>query len=135
MMKYAIQTYPSTDLKLLEELRQLRLMYDSCSQLIYGDRLKASKEFETPPSFASRLDYINYQLFESSSGVTQTQRDNLKIVNEEYVAFRQVLDLLVKRTNAVAEKLDEMGIPYTQGKNERWKENYNGASAPVFASK
>ena len=123
MMKYAIQTYPSTDLKLLEELRQLRLMYDSCSQLIYGDRLKASKEFETPPSFASRLDYINYQLFESSSGVTQTQRDNLKIVNEEYVAFRQVLDLLVKRTNAVAEKLDEMGIPYTQGKNERWKEN------------
>ena len=33
------------------------------------------------------------------------------------------LDLLVKRTNAVAEKLDEMGIPYTQGKNERWKEN------------
>ncbi len=123
MMKYAIQTYPSTDLKLLEELRQLRLMYDSCSLLIYGDRLKASKEFETPPSFASRLDYINYQLFESSSGVTQTQRDNLKIVNEEYVAFRQVLDLLVKRTNAVAEKLDEMGIPYTQGKNERWKEN------------
>lgn len=123
MMKYAIQTYPSTDMKLLEEVRQLRLMYDSCSLLIYGDRLKASKEFETPPSFASRLDYINYQLFESSSGVTQTQRENLKIVNEEYVAFRQVLDLLVKRTNAVAEKLDEMGIPYTQGKNERWKEN------------
>jgi photosystem II stability/assembly factor-like uncharacterized protein len=123
MMKYAIQTYPSTDMKLLEEVRQLRLMYDSCSLLIYGDRLKASKEFETPPSFASRLDYINYQLFESSSGVTQTQRDNLKIVNEEYVAFRQVLDLLVKRTNAVAEKLDEMGIPYTQGKNEKWKEN------------
>jgi photosystem II stability/assembly factor-like uncharacterized protein len=123
MMKYAIQTYPSTDMKLLEEVRQLRLMYDSCSLLIYGDRLKASKEFETPPSFASRLDYINYQLFESSSGVTQTQRDNLKIVNEEYAAFRQVLDLLVKRTNIVAEKLDEMGIPYTQGKNEKWKEN------------
>jgi hypothetical protein len=123
MIKYAIQTYPSTDLKLLEEVRQLRLLYDSCALLIYGDRLKASKEFETPPSFASRLDYVNYQLFESSSGVTQTQRTNLKIVEEEYAAFRAVLDEFIKRTNAVAEKLDEMGIPYTQGKNEKWKEN------------
>jgi hypothetical protein len=55
--------------------------------------------------------------------VTQTQRTNLKIVEEEYAAFRAVLDEFIKLTNALAEKLDELGIPYTQGKNEKWKEN------------
>lgn len=123
VMKYAIQTYPGVDLKLLEEARALRLLYDECALLIYGDRLKASKEVETPPSFASRLDYISYQLYESTSGVSSTQKTNLAIVEEEYNAFRVKLDELVKRCNKLSERLDEAGIPYTLDKDQKWKED------------
>jgi hypothetical protein len=91
--------------------------------MIYGDRLKAGKEVETPPSFASRLDYISYQLYESTSGVSSTQKTNLAIVEEEYNLFRVKLDELVKRCNKLSERLDEIGIPYTLDKDQKWKED------------
>lgn len=123
LMKHAIVNYPGADIRLLEEVRLLRLQLDSCSLLLYGDGLKASKEFETPPGIAMRLGTVEYQLYESTTGVTSSQRINVEIAREEYLVFRQLLDAAIIATKKLEEKLAAVPIPYTKGHDELWKQD------------
>ena len=121
LMKLAITNYPNTDIKLLEEVRAMELVFDECEMLIYGDGLKASKEFETPPSFNNRLSNVEYQLYESTTGVTTSQKLNVQISREEYQVFRTKLDALIIQVKALETKLSAKSIPYIKGKDEKWK--------------
>lgn len=123
LLKHAVTNYPNADLKFLEEIQAIRLGLADCSLLLYGDRLKASKEFEIPPSILERLGTVEYQLYESTTGVTSTQRKQIAIVKEEYTAFRNQLDPLLVRLKTLETKLAEVPIPYTKGGNESWKED------------
>jgi hypothetical protein len=120
-LKVAITTYPNADLKLLENVRAIKLGLSDCDVLYNGDGIKASKEVETPPSFASRLGNVTYQLFESTSGVTKSQKENIKITKEEYQLFRVKLDALILKIKAIEQQLDASEIPYIKGKDEKWK--------------
>jgi hypothetical protein len=123
LMKHAITNYPGADIRLLEEVRLLKLQLDSCSLLLYGDGLKASKEFETSPGIALRLGTVEYQLYESTTGVTSSQRINVEIAREEYLAFRKLLDATIVATKKLEEKLAAVPIPYTKGHDELWKQD------------
>ena len=78
---------------------------------------------ETPPSFTNRLGTVAYQLYESTAGVTVTQKENIKITKEEYQIFRSKLDALIIQVKALEQKLDASSIPYTKGKDENWKKD------------
>ena len=121
LMKTAIINYPNTDFKLLEELRSMKLAFDESSVLLYGDGLKASKEFETAPSFKNRLENVEGQLYESTTAVTTSQKLNVQISKEEYTAFRTKLDALILRVKVLEQKLAGSSIPYIKGKDEKWK--------------
>jgi len=121
LMKLAITNYPNTDIKLLEEVRAMEIAFDECEVLIYGDGLKASKEVETPPSFNSRLANVEYQLYESTTGVTASQKLNVQISREEYQVFRTKLDALIIQVKVLETKLATKSIPYIKGKDEKWK--------------
>jgi photosystem II stability/assembly factor-like uncharacterized protein len=123
IMKLAITIYPGADIKLLEDVRKLKLAFAECELLYYGDGIKASKEVETPPSFTNRLGTVAYQLYESTTGVTVTQKENIKITKEEYQIFRSKLDALIIQVKALEQKLDASSIPYTKGKDENWKKD------------
>jgi len=123
LMKIAITNYPNADIKLLEEVRAIKLGLNDCSTLLYGDGLKASREFETLPSIAGRLGNVEYQLYESTTGVTKTQKDNIAISAEEYVSYRKQLDALIIRVKTLETKLEAVPIPYTKGNDENWKED------------
>ena len=123
LMKIAITNYPNADIKLLEEVRAIKLGLNDCSTLLYGDGLKASREFETTPSITGRLGNVEYQLYESTTGVTKTQKDNVAIAAEEYVVFRKQLDALIIRVKTLETKLEAVPIPYTKGNDENWKED------------
>lgn len=121
LMKTAITIYPNADLKLLEEVRKIKLAFSECDLLLYGDGLKASKEFETPPTFKNRLEKVEYQIYESTTGVTKTQRENIQISKEEYQAFRTKLDAVIVQVKALDQKLTASSIPYIKGQDEKWK--------------
>lgn len=123
LLKHAITNYPNADLKFMEEIQAIKLGLANCALLLYGDRLKASKEFETAPSIVDRLGNVEYQLYESTTGVTTTQRKQIAIVKEEYAAFREQFDSWLVRLKALENKLAEVPIPYTKGGNETWKED------------
>ncbi len=122
LMKTAITNYPNADIKWLEDIRKMKLAMDECNMLMYGDGLKASKEFETPPSFNTRFATVEGQLFETTTGVTKTQKENIQIVKEEYQVFRTNLDTLIIQIKALEEKLNAASIPYMKGQDEKWKE-------------
>ena len=121
LIKLAITNYPNTDIKLLEEVRQIKLGLSECDVLLNGDGIKASKEVETPPSFSNRLETVEYQLYESTTGVTNSQKENVKIAKDEYQSFRSKLDPLITKLKTLEQKLDAASIPYIKGKDEKWK--------------
>ena len=119
----AIRNYPNTDMSLLKEIEALKNQLDDCQILLYGDGLKSSHEFETEPGIAGRIGMVYYQVFANTTGVTQTQRTNKAIAEEEYAIFRKKLDDAIVRLRAVEEKLSQVPIPYVKGKDENWKED------------
>jgi hypothetical protein len=120
---YALLTYPNTDMKLMEETKALRLIYDECVIALWGDGLKTSKEFETAPSITGRMGLIEYMVSDNTTGVTENQKKNKVIVQEEYLEFRKKLDDMIIRIKSLETRLDQVPIPYIKGKDESWKEH------------
>jgi photosystem II stability/assembly factor-like uncharacterized protein len=121
-IEHVLLTYPGTDLKLLSETRALRLIYDECAVMLWGDGLKTSKEFETLPGINGRLGIVEYSLYDNTAGVTNAQRSNNAIAEEEYLAMRVKFDAYLKRIAALEKILDGLQIPYVKGR-ENWKED------------
>lgn len=119
----AIKNYPNTDMSLLKEIEDLKNQLEDCQIMLYGDGLKSSHEFETEPGIAGRIGMVYYQVFENTTGVTQTHRTNKAIAEEAYTEFRTKLDDAIVRLRAIEEKLSEVPIPYVKGKDENWKED------------
>lgn len=120
---YALLTYPNTDMKLMEETKALKLIYDECAIAFWGDGLKASKEFETAPSIAGRMGLIEYMVSDNTTGVTENQKKNKVIIQDEYLEFRKKLDDMIIRIKSLETRLDQVPIPYIKGKDESWKEH------------
>lgn len=118
----ALSTYPNTEIQLLPTLTVLKKQVANCETMMYGDRIAAALEFETVPSIRGRLGMVEYQLYENTTGPSNSQRINLEIAREEYLAFRKILDAVVIELRKVEEKLKSSSIPYTKGGNETWKE-------------
>lgn len=122
-IEHALITYPNTDIKLLEETRALSAIQTECYIALNGDGLKTSMEFETSPSISGRLGLVEYMLSENTTGVTETQKRNLSIVQEEYMEFRKKLDDMIIRVKALETRLEQVPVPYIKGKDESWKEH------------
>lgn len=125
-MKYfeqAIKSYPGADVNLLSEIDALKIKLNEAKVMVYGNWIRSSHEFETKPSIAGRLGMIEYQLYANTTGVTQTQKDNLSIVQEQYEEYRKVLNDIIIQVKAIEDKLDAASIPYVKGKDENWKED------------
>lgn len=119
----AIEQYPGTDLNWLKEVEALKLNLEECRILLYGDGLKSSLEMETAPSISSRLGITEYQLFSNTTGVTNTQKQNLRIAEEEYTVFRAQLNETIQRIDQLKDSLKKVLAPYTIGEDENWKED------------
>lgn len=119
----ALLTYPNTDLKLMTEVKALKLLVDECSLALYGDGLKTSKEFETVPGIMERLGLVQYMLSENTLAVTKSQQTNKSIAEEEYKAFRTKLDGMIVRLTALEKELEKVPVPYIKGKDQNWKED------------
>lgn len=123
LMEHAIKNYPGADLNLLKSIEELKASLTECKYMLWGDWVVSSMETETPPGISERIGTVYYQLFENTTGVTQTQRKNKAIAEEEYSTFRTKLDAVIVEMRSIEKKLDDAAVPYIQGKDENWKEN------------
>ena len=120
-MQSTLINYPNTDLSLLSETRALKLLYDEAALVLWGDKIKSSREFETLPSINDRMGMVEYQLYENTAGVSNTHRANKAIAEEQYNALSISLGVISNRMKALQEKLSTVPIPYTKTLSRFWK--------------
>ena len=121
LYEYAIKIYPNIDINLLYETSEIDSLIEKSKILLWGDFLKSNYEFEIEPSIYNRIGIIEYQLSINTSGVTNTQRKNKKIVEESYLNFRELLDSAIIKLKKIETLLSEHNIPYIKGKDNSWK--------------
>ena len=120
-MQSTLINYPNTELSLLSETRALKLLYDEAALVLWGDKIKSSREFETLPSINDRMGMVEYQLYENTAGVSNTHRANKEIAEEQYNALSISLGVISNRMKALQEKLNSVPIPYTKALSRFWK--------------
>ncbi len=122
ILEKAVLNYPNTDLELLKEIRALKLLKAELRLQLAGDELRTKHEFETAPSFTSRLGMLEYQLAENTTGVSKNHRANYAMVVQEYAAFKTNLKAYQERVLALHSALEKAQIPYTKSRLD-WKED------------
>ena len=122
LIEKAVLNYPNTDLQILKEIRELKLTKAQLKEQLYGDELRAKYEFESAPSFTSRLGLLEYQLSENTTAVSATHRATLQMVEKEYGQFKELLAAYQKRIEELQRTLEKSNIPYTKYRLN-WKED------------
>lgn len=121
VLEKAVLNYPNTDLNLMKEIRELKLLKAQLREQLYGDEMRAKHEFETAPTFTGRLGMLEYQLTENTSGVSNTHKANFQMVEQEYARFKEALNAYQTRVLKLHEALQKANIPYTRSRTD-WKE-------------
>ena len=122
LINYALTNYPNTPIKLIEQTKAIKHNLEQCSILLYGDNLISHLEFETPISIMNRFGTVEYQLFETTTSVTATQRKNIEITKEEYAVFRSKLNEQIIALEQIEKQLQDIQLPYLKGGDQNWKE-------------
>jgi hypothetical protein len=122
IIEKAILNYPNTDMKLLETIRRSKLTYKDLEVKMWGDQARSSRDFETEPSISGRLGMVGYQLYQNTTGVTNTHRKNKAISEKQYNELKTVLNKVIADLDGVEKKLEGI-IPYTKGKGADWKKD------------
>jgi photosystem II stability/assembly factor-like uncharacterized protein len=122
LINTTLLTYPGAPIDLLQSVRKLKAQMDECNTLMYGDRIRSSREFETSPGINERLGLVEYQIWDNLTDVSSTRKKNLQIVNEEYEILRSKLDPIIIELRKIEDQLDTLKVPYLKGKDEKWRE-------------
>ena len=122
IIEKALLGYPNTDLDLMETIRSMKVTYKDLEVKMWGDDARSSRDFETVPSISSRLGMVGYQLYQNTTGVTNTHRANKNIAEKQYKELKTKLNQILSYLNAVEKKLEGI-IPYTKSKGEDWKKD------------
>ena len=114
--------YPNTDLSLLNSIREMMVSLKDLEVLMWGDKARSSRDFETVPSISGRLGMVGYQIYQNTAGVTKTHRSNKQIAENQYNALRTELNAIIDELNVIESKLEGI-IPYTKNKGADWKKD------------
>ena len=121
LIEYAVKSYPNADINLLTEIEALKMKLNKCSILLWGDHLKSEHEFETTPSIAGRIGTVYYQTFSNTTSITQTQRDNKLLAEEQYKEFRVLLNDAIVRIKGIEQQLEKQLFPTSKGRTKTGK--------------
>ncbi|MBR9921918.1 MAG: glycosyl hydrolase [Bacteroidetes bacterium] len=91
-------------------------LYDLRTQ-IFGDRVASELDQPQPYSISSRIGYLSYEMFSSTSAPTNTQREALRIASKEFAPVKEQIDrFYTERIEMIETQLEEAGAPYTKGR-------------------
>jgi photosystem II stability/assembly factor-like uncharacterized protein len=122
-IKQAIQSTPGVSLDLMKKAEAAQSKIDNVLWKFNGQKPKASSEENWPavPSLNYRMNNMVWSHWGSTSGITETEKQQYEILSEE---FPPVLDEIKNIYNldikALEEELDKVGAPYTPGRLPEW---------------
>ncbi|MFQ5733242.1 MAG: hypothetical protein ACE5KM_14975 [Planctomycetaceae bacterium] len=82
-----------------------------------GDTTKESREQLAPMPIMSRLQNALFGTLRQTHGPTKTNRDDYDIARKDYAALAPKLRTLIEKDfEALKQKLDAAGVPWTSGR-------------------
>ncbi|MCB9296970.1 MAG: glycosyl hydrolase [Lewinellaceae bacterium] len=93
-----------------EELRAIRLIMN-------GDDVASQLDQDPPMGVASRMGWLVYEMWRSTSAPTETQKEALRIIRKEFSPLPpRINELADGKLKALEEALEKAGAPYTPGR-------------------
>lgn len=121
--KQAAQQTVGATQELMAKIVDVENQLDDIFWKFNGQQPKASREenLPAPPSINERLGSMAWVHYRSTSGVTQSQRDQFAILREEFPPVLEALRAIYETSLPEIEKeLEEIGAPYTPGRIPVW---------------
>ena len=106
------------------EIRRIEKELDKVIFAFNGLQPKASYEEIPPhkPAVSRRLNYLMYAHYSSTAEITQTEREQLAIIEEEVPALIDKLkSIATKDIPTMENKLEAIGAPWTPDRLPEWK--------------
>ena len=124
-MKKAIYATPGASEALMDKARALGKELEELNYKMNGVPAKASSE-EIPPEHVpinDRLSNITYTHMGSTSGITETEKQQYQILAEEFPPILNTLKRIVKQDiPALEAELNKINAPWTPGRLPVWNE-------------
>ncbi len=124
VIKQTILSTPGADKNMMEEIRQIQKDLDHVIFAFRGLTPKASYEEIPPhkPAINRRLNYLMYAHYSSTAEITQTEREQLAIIEQEVPALiNQLKKIATQDIPAIEKKLEAIGAPWTPDRLPEWK--------------
>ena len=124
-MKQSIQATAGRTADMLTKARGIESKLDKIIFALRGYRARASRE-EIPPThppILSRMRYLIWAHYRSTSEPTKTQRDSYQIIREEMEPNLKTLKIIAtKDIKELENMMEKAGSPWTPGRIPEWSE-------------
>ena len=102
---------------MLAEASELMKQIDEIELQVSGDEVKADREVQVEPTMNGRLRSAMFGSFSSTYGPTETHREQVEIVKNQFSEVSEKLQSLIdNQLEPFETKLDDAGIPWTPGR-------------------
>lgn len=120
-LQAAVEKTPKADFQIQQDLRNIELQLDDLKRKLQGDYSLASREFETEPGLQDRVGLIIYGFWKSTSGPTETMKQQYDIAADMFSPVLDELATLDQSISQVESKMESLGAPYTPGRLPKWE--------------
>lgn len=122
-VRQAIYATPTPTPALVANLQEIDNKIYDIRKAMFGDRLASTLDQGSKMSISGRIGWLGYEMWNSTSAPTQTQRDALKIAKEGFQPQLQAIKTVQNDLKGLEDKLEEAGAPYTPGRSVEYGKN------------
>lgn len=116
-IRKAVYSVPTPTQQLIGDMKKIEDELYEIRKTLFGDGIASSIDKGAAYSVAARISMLTWEMWNSTSAPTKTQRDAVRIAGEEFKpkleAIRRIVDQDLKQ---LEKKLEEAGAPYTPGR-------------------
>jgi len=117
----AAQDIAASPKAVVEKAYALTLKLNEIGIQLTGDATKSRREFETPPSVAARVGDVEGGVWNSTSAITTTYRNDYAIASKGLSSVLTAMRKLDEEILALEKQLELNKAPYTPGRWPDWK--------------
>lgn len=115
LVKTAVE-YADIDANTMSNIKELEMRLFKVNETLNGDGTKSSREFESLPGISSRVSFVVWNLYSTTSAPTQTFIDNYELAYELTKPVLTELKSITEEIENIEEELDKVKAPYTPGR-------------------
>ncbi|MBS0198732.1 MAG: glycosyl hydrolase [Planctomycetes bacterium] len=121
LMRKAASDTPGISPDIFKEIDALRLRLEDIQLVLNGDGTAARRAMATGPSISGRIGSVVYGMSGNTQPPTGTQREQYEAAAAEFEKLQPTLKQFETDLDALAQKLEAAGAPYTPGRLPEWK--------------